>query len=180
MGRRPCSRLSMSRPARFWASTKSGAGASNSLASWTRSLPPFPTASFTSCWIISIPTRRTSVGSRSIPQSALPFHPNASFLAQSDRDMVLHPSGPIAQRRFFHRRLPTTGAYGCLHQRLERKRRALRLDQEKGPPTPLQRQAYHSTLIPGTSRAEIAKNISEQIDKRLEAYLRHYGIPLNS
>jgi hypothetical protein len=30
------------------------------------------------------------------------------------------------------------------------------------------------------SRAEIAKNISEQIDKRLEAYLRHYGIPLNS
>src|SRR6516164_1657243 len=68
--------------------------------------------------------------------------------------MVLHPSGPIAQRRFFHRRLPTTGAYGCLHQRLERKRRALRLDQEKGPPTPLQRQAYHSTLIPGTSRIE--------------------------
>src|SRR5215831_11609399 len=64
--------------------------------------------------------------------------------------MVLHPSGPIAQRRFFHRRLPTTGAYGCLHQRLERKRQALRLDQEKGPPTPLQRQAYHSTLIPGT------------------------------
>src|SRR5262249_27674035 len=64
--------------------------------------------------------------------------------------MVLHPSGPIVQRRFFHRRLPTTGAYGCLHQRLERKRRALRLDQEKGPPTPLQRQAYHSTLIPGT------------------------------
>src|ERR1700739_4688768 len=66
--------------------------------------------------------------------------------------MVLHPSGPIAQRRFFHRRLPTTGAYGCLHQRLERKGRALRLDQEKGPPTPLQRQAYHSALIPGTSR----------------------------
>src|SRR5215813_6311963 len=65
--------------------------------------------------------------------------------------MVLHPSGPIAQRRFFHRRLPTTGAYRCLHQRLERKRRALRLDQEKGPPTPLQRQAYHSTLILGTS-----------------------------
>src|SRR6202035_6139739 len=30
MGRRPCSRLSMSR----WASTESGAGASNSLASW--------------------------------------------------------------------------------------------------------------------------------------------------
>ena len=42
-------RLSMSRPARFWVSTKSGAGASNSLASWTRSLQPFPTASFTSC-----------------------------------------------------------------------------------------------------------------------------------
>jgi hypothetical protein len=78
------------------------------------------------------------------------FTPTRGFLAQSDRDIVLHPSGPIAQRRFFHRRLPTTGAYGCLHQRLERKRRALRLDQEKGPPTPLQRQAYHSTLIPGT------------------------------
>src|SRR6516225_7497738 len=94
------------------------------------------------------------------PRVHFHFHPNASFLAQSDRDMVLHPSGPIAQRRFFHRRLPTTGAYGCLHQRLERKRRALRLDQEKGPPTPLQRQAYHSTLIPGTSSAKEALRAS--------------------
>ncbi|MGF6313591.1 hypothetical protein ABIB82_007728, partial [Bradyrhizobium sp. i1.8.4] len=25
-----------------------------------------------------------------------------------------------------------------------------RLDQEKGPPTPLQRPPYHSALIPGT------------------------------
>src|SRR6516164_5651755 len=154
MGRRPCSRLSMSRPARFWASTKSGAGASNSLASWTRSLPPFPTASFTSCWKSQYPQEERALAQEA-SQSALPFHPNASFLAQSDRDMVLHPSGPIAQRRSFHRRLPTTGAYGCLHQRLERKRRALRLDQEKGPPTPLQSQAYHSTLIPGTSLSSV-------------------------
>jgi hypothetical protein len=29
------------------------------------------------------------------------------------------------------------------------------------------------------SRAEIAKNVSGQIDKRFEAYLKHYGIPLN-
>src|SRR6516165_7675932 len=72
--------------------------------------------------------------------------------------MVLHPSGPIAQRRFFHRRFPTTGAYRCLHQRLERKGRALRLDQEKGPPTPLQRQAYHSALIPGTRLAAFSLN----------------------
>src|ERR1700731_2865629 len=80
--------------------------------------------------------------------------------------MVLHPSGPIAQWRFFHRRLPTTGAYRCLHQRLERKGRALRLDQEKGPPTPLQRQAYHSALIPGTSPQKSAARRQAMTDNK--------------
>jgi transposase len=44
----------------------------------------------------------------------------------------------------------------CLHQCLERKGRALFLDQEKGPPTPLQRQAYHPALIPGTRPVRVA------------------------
>jgi hypothetical protein len=34
--------------------------------------------------------------------------------------------------------------------RIQRKGRALCLDQEKGPATPFQRSPYHSALIPGT------------------------------
>ena len=42
------------------------------------------------------------------------------------------------------------GAHRCLHRRLQRDRRAIRLDQEKGPPAAVQKSPYHSTLIPGT------------------------------
>jgi transposase len=53
-------------------------------------------------------------------QCQIPFHPDAGFMAQPGRDLVLHPAGPVAQRRFLHRRQPATGAHRCLHSRLQR------------------------------------------------------------
>src|SRR5439155_21640949 len=47
------------------------------------------------------------------PQSPFPFHPNAVVVAQSDRNMVLNPAGPIPERRLFHRRRAVAGAYRC-------------------------------------------------------------------
>src|ERR1700746_2900216 len=50
-----------------------------------------------------------------------------------------------------------SGTHRCLRQRVQRQSRALRLDQEKGPSTPLQRPPYHSALIPGTRLCENTK-----------------------
>ena len=42
-------------------------------------------------------------------------------------------------------------AHRCFHRGIQRDRRAIRLDQEKGPPAAVRKSPYHSTLIPGTS-----------------------------
>jgi len=42
------------------------------------------------------------------------------------------------------------------------------MDQEKGPPTPVQRPPYHSALIPGTS--------PELIHPGVLRYLREIGV----
>src|SRR5271155_2272937 len=64
--------------------------------------------------------------------------------------MVLNLAGAVAQRNLLHKPQAASGTHRCLRQRLQRQGRALRLDQEKGPSTPLQRPPYHSALIPGT------------------------------
>ena len=89
------------------------------------------------------------------PQRAISFHADPCVMAQSGRDMVFHPAGPVAQRRLLHKPQAAAGAHRCLHQRIQRQSRALRLDQEKGPSTPFQRPPYHSALIPGTSEEPI-------------------------
>ena len=38
------------------------------------------------------------------PRVQIPFHPDAGVMAQPGRDLVLHPAGPVAERRFLHRR----------------------------------------------------------------------------
>src|SRR5665213_2935702 len=43
------------------------------------------------------------------------------------------------------------GSHRCLRQRIQGQSPALRMDQEKGPSTPIQRPPYHSAMIPGTS-----------------------------
>ena len=48
------------------------------------------------------------------------------------------------------------GAHRCLYQRIQRQSRARRLDQEKGPSTPIQESPYHSALMPGTRHALLA------------------------
>src|SRR5262245_740233 len=65
--------------------------------------------------------------------------------------MVFDPARPVTERRILHRRRATAGAHRCFHRRLQRDRRAIRLDEEEGLPAPIQRPTYHSTLIPGTS-----------------------------
>jgi transposase len=42
------------------------------------------------------------------------------------------------------------GAHRCVHRSIQRDCRAIRLDQEKVPPAPVQKSPNHSTLIPGT------------------------------
>jgi hypothetical protein len=43
--------------------------------------------------------------------------------------------------------------FADFHRSLQRNSRAIRLDQEKGVPAAVQKSAYHSTLILGTSNA---------------------------
>ena len=85
------------------------------------------------------------------PNVQFPFHADKRVLAQSGRGMVFDLAGAVAQRRLLHKPQAASGAHRCLHQRIQRQSRALRLDQEKGPSTPVQRPPYHSALIPGTS-----------------------------
>ena len=85
------------------------------------------------------------------PKRAFPFHSDPLIMAQSDRDLVFHPPGPVAQRCFLHRRRAAPAAHRCVRRRLQRSSRAIRMDQEKSPPAAVQEPPYHSTLIPGTS-----------------------------
>ena len=77
--------------------------------------------------------------------------PLLAKVAQSGRDMVFDSAGPVTQRRLLHCRRAIAGAHRCFHRGIQRDRRAIRLDQEKGPPAAVQKSPYHSTLIPGTS-----------------------------
>src|SRR6478736_3525766 len=86
-------------------------------------------------------------------QCAISFHADKRVLAQSGRGMVLDLAGAVAQRRVLHKPQTARAAHQCLHQSLQRQSSALRLDQEKGPSTPIQRPTYHSALIPGTRSA---------------------------
>src|SRR4029077_3808059 len=81
----------------------------------------------------------------------LPFHPDAVVVAQSDRDLVFHPSRPIAERRIVHLGRRVAGAYQCIHLSLQRDSHAIRMDQEEGPPAAVQKSPYHPAVIPGTS-----------------------------
>src|SRR5262252_1062264 len=85
------------------------------------------------------------------PQGPFPFHPNSSIVAQSDRNMVFGPSGPVTKRRLLHGPRAVAGTHRCFHRRLQRNCRAIRLDQEKSLSAAVQKSPYHSTLIPGTS-----------------------------
>src|SRR5262249_17357168 len=78
----------------------------------------------------------------------------ALVVAQSDRNMVLDPTGPVANRSLVHRRPALAGAYRCLHRNLQPDSTAIRLDQKEGPSTQIQKPPYHPSLIPGTSLAE--------------------------
>jgi hypothetical protein len=78
------------------------------------------------------------------------FTPTLVVVAQSDRNMVFDPAGPIPERRLFHRRRAVALAHRCFHRSIQRDSRAIRLDQEKGLPAAVQKSPYHSTLIPGT------------------------------
>ena len=42
------------------------------------------------------------------------------------------------------------GAHRCVHRRLQRDSRAVRMDQKEGLPAPVQKPPYHSAVIPGT------------------------------
>src|SRR6185312_13885548 len=83
----------------------------------------------------------------------LPFHPDAVVVAQSDRDLVFHPSRPIAERRIVHLGRGVAGAYRCIHLSLQRDSHAIRMDQEEGLPAAVQKSPYHPAVIPGTSLA---------------------------
>src|SRR5512132_4195331 len=150
MARQRCLRHLKSPPERSSRRIQTGGVVSSSSTSWTASPRLFRTASFTSSSTISTPTRRTSTGSRPTP-IAISFHADKRVLAQSGRGLVLDLAGAVAQRRFLHKPQTARAAHQCLHQSLQRPSSALRLDQEKGPSTPIQRPPYHSALIPGTS-----------------------------
>src|SRR6185436_11965749 len=53
------------------------------------------------------------------PQGPLPFHPNQIVVAQSDRNMVFDPSGPITQRRLLHCRRAIARAHRCVHRSVQ-------------------------------------------------------------
>jgi len=74
-------------------------------------------------------------------------------MAQPGRDVVLHSAGPVVDRRLIYGRQPATGPHRRLRPRLQRKSRAVRLDQEKSPSAEVQKPPYHSAVIPGTSAA---------------------------
>jgi hypothetical protein len=105
--------------------------------------------SFTSSSTISTRIRRTSAGSRNTP-------PSVSISPQPGR------RGSIRSRRGFrfcrasHSTAPPSlsssnrRSTSMLSSRQQRDSRAIRLDQEKGPPAAVQKSPYHSTLIPGT------------------------------
>ena len=78
------------------------------------------------------------------------FHPDAVVVAQSDRDLVFHPSRPIAERRIVHLGRRLAGAYRCIHLSLQRDSHAIRMDQEEGLPAAVQKSPYHPAVIPGT------------------------------
>src|SRR5581483_1936344 len=65
--------------------------------------------------------------------------------------MVFDPAGPITERRFLHRRRAIARAHRCVQRRIQRDCRAIRMEEEKSSPAPVQKPSYHSALIPGTS-----------------------------
>jgi len=88
---------------------------------------------------------------RETPQRPFPFHPDPVVVAQSGRNLVFDPAGPVTERRLLRRGRAIAGAHRCFHRSIQRDSRAIRLDQEKGLSAAIQKSPYHSTLIPGTS-----------------------------
>src|SRR6516165_7954913 len=78
------------------------------------------------------------------------FSEPALVMAQSGRDLVLHPAGAVAERCFIYRHQTTAGAHRCLRRHLQRQCRTVRLEKEKSLSAPLQKPPYHSALIQGT------------------------------
>jgi transposase len=87
------------------------------------------------------------------PEGPLPLHADTLLVAQSDRDLVFHPPRPIAHGRLVHLGRAVAGAHRCIHRSLQRDGHTLRLDQEEGPPTALQKSSCHPAVIPGTRGA---------------------------
>jgi transposase len=79
------------------------------------------------------------------------FTPTRSSWLNQIENLVFHPPGPVTERRLLHGRRAVAGAHRCFHRRIQRNRRAIRLDEEEGLPAAVQKPPYHSTLIPGTS-----------------------------
>jgi hypothetical protein len=88
------------------------------------------------------------------PERPFPFHTDPVFLAEPNRDLVFHSAGPIAERRIVHLGRGVTGAHRCFHRSLQRDSQAVRMDQEEGLPTAVQKSPYHPAVIPGTSVAD--------------------------
>jgi transposase len=53
------------------------------------------------------------------PQRAVPLHADTGFMAQSGRDLVLHPAEPIAERGLLHCGQRIAGAHRCVHPFLQ-------------------------------------------------------------
>jgi hypothetical protein len=85
-------------------------------------------------------------------QGALPFHPNASFLAQPDRDKSLSGASFTAVSQLQEHIDAFISAWN-------EKAEPFIWSKKKVRPTPLQRQAYHSALIPSTSVTPLAERL---------------------
>jgi hypothetical protein len=62
------------------------------------------------------------------PERPFPFHPDAVVVAQSGGNLVFHLARPIADRRIVHLSRAVAGAHRCIHRRVQRNRRAVRVD----------------------------------------------------
>ena len=76
----------------------------------------------------STPIRRTSAGSRNT-QRPFPFHPDPVVVAQSGRNLVFDPAGPVTERRLLRRGRAIAGAHRCFHRSMQRDSRAIRLSR---------------------------------------------------
>src|ERR1700731_67020 len=91
-------------------------------------------------------------------ERAFPLHADAGFLAQPSRDLVLDPARQVSVWRFLLFGPTAQGSHRCFHQRLQQKRRAIRLDQSQSASAARQRPPYQRIVIPGTS-LQLSKEI---------------------